>query len=116
MSITIERERERATLRRGELAYAHGEGKRDGMSKILSHTTRLAIEAIQKQIQRIAFDSNLFDRGLANYPYAENCSTKRKDLLAAIAELTQPTEFIQLIFSDPAPQAERAEPRTGEGE
>ena len=41
----------------------------------------MLMEAIRKQIQRIAFDANLYDRGLANYPHARRSSEKRKKLL-----------------------------------
>lgn len=47
----------------------------------------IAIEAIRRQIQDIAFDANLFDWGFADYPYAEKCSKKRKQLLDEIARL-----------------------------
>ena len=53
----------------------------------MNNTNKLAIEALRKQIQRIAFDANLWDRGIADYPHAEHCSQKRKQLQAAIAEL-----------------------------
>ena len=53
----------------------------------MNKTNKLAIEALRKQIQKIAFDANLFDRGMADYPYAEECSRKKKKLLEAIAEL-----------------------------
>jgi len=46
-----------------------------------------AIEAIKRQIKTIAFDANLYDHGLADYPHAKNCSKKRKKLLKAIEEL-----------------------------
>ncbi len=46
-----------------------------------------AITAIRAQIQRIAFDANIWDRGIGDYPYAEKCSKKRKRLLAEIARL-----------------------------
>lgn len=48
---------------------------------------KLAIEAIRKQIQRIAFDANIYDRGLGDYPYAQKCSKKRKELEAQIQAL-----------------------------
>jgi len=41
----------------------------------------LLMEAIRKQIQRIAFDANLYDRGWADYPHAQKSSEKRKKLL-----------------------------------
>jgi hypothetical protein len=49
--------------------------------------TKLAIEALRKQIRTICIDANLFDRGMADYPYAQHCSKKKKELLAAIAVL-----------------------------
>lgn len=51
---------------------------------------KLAIEALRRQIKEIAIDANLFDRGWADYPHAQQCSQKRKKLLKAIAELEQP--------------------------
>lgn len=50
-------------------------------------TNKIAIEAIKTKIQRIAFDANLFDRGIADYPYAERCSKEKKKLMAAIEKL-----------------------------
>lgn len=47
----------------------------------------LAIAAIRAQIQRIAFDANIWDLGIGDYPYAEKCSKKRKLLLAEIDRL-----------------------------
>ena len=55
-------------------------------------TNKLAVEAIKKQIQKIAFEANLYDRGIADYPYAKKCSEKRKKLLAAL-EALQPRLF-----------------------
>ena len=46
-----------------------------------------AVKALRAQIQRIAFDANIWDRGIGDYPYAEQCSKKRKALLAEIARL-----------------------------
>ena len=46
-----------------------------------------AITAIRAQIQRIAFDANIWDKGIGDYPYAEKCSKKRKLLLAEIDRL-----------------------------
>jgi len=45
---------------------------------------QIAIEAIRAQIQLIAFDANLWDRKIADYPWAEKCSIERKRLLVAI--------------------------------
>jgi len=56
------------------------------MNKI-SKTNQAAIEALRRQIRPIAFDANIYDTGLGDYPHAENCSKKRKALLAVIAEL-----------------------------
>ena len=46
-----------------------------------------AVKALRAQIQRIAFDANIYDLGIGDYPYAEKCSKKRKALLAEIARL-----------------------------
>ena len=48
---------------------------------------QIAIAAIKRQIKKIAFDANLYDRKWADYPHAKNCSEKRKELLKAIKEL-----------------------------
>jgi hypothetical protein len=45
------------------------------------------IEALRKQIQVIAFDANLFDLGIADYPHARHCSEKRKKLNSEIVRL-----------------------------
>ena len=50
---------------------------------------RLAVEALQKERQRIAFDANLFDLRLACTPHAKRCSERRKEIDAAIADLTE---------------------------
>jgi hypothetical protein len=60
----------------------------------MSKTNLLAIEAIKKQIQKFAFDANLFDRGIANYPYAEKSSKKRKELLKVISELEEQNDTV----------------------
>lgn len=58
------------------------------LSNLSPSTRRLSIQALLKEIQGIAVDANLFDLGMAEYPYAEKCSRKKKDLLRAIAELS----------------------------
>ena len=58
----------------------------------MTKTKRLAIEAMKKQVQRIAFDANLFDRGLIDHPHYEQASKKRKELLAAIKQLESEEE------------------------
>jgi ABC-type phosphate transport system auxiliary subunit len=45
---------------------------------------RLAVEAIQAQIHKLAVDANLHDVYGADYPQAINASAKRKELLEAI--------------------------------
>jgi hypothetical protein len=57
--------------------------------KISDKATRLAVEALQKERQRIAFDANLFDLRLACTPHAKRCSERRKEIDAAIADLTE---------------------------
>lgn len=47
----------------------------------------VAIDALKRQVQRIAFDANLWDLGIADYPYAEACSKKKKALIAQIRAL-----------------------------
>lgn len=54
-----------------------------------------AIAALRSQIQRIAFDANIWDRGIGDYPYAEKCSKKRKRLLAEIARLQGKVEILR---------------------
>jgi hypothetical protein len=58
----------------------------------MSKTTRLAIEALKKERQRIAFDANLFDLRLACTAHAKRCSERRKEIDAAIAELSGQAE------------------------
>lgn len=57
----------------------------------MSKKYKIAVEALKKQIQKIAFDANLWDMGLADYPYAEKCSKKKKELLSVIEELNNDT-------------------------
>lgn len=57
------------------------------MSKI-TKTNQMAISALRAQIQRIAFDANLYDTKLCDNEYAERCSKKRKELQAAIDMLS----------------------------
>lgn len=47
----------------------------------------IAIDSIKARIQRIAFDANLFDLGIADYPYSEKCSKEKKKLMAIIKRL-----------------------------
>jgi len=53
---------------------------------------KLSIWALRKEIQKIAFDANLWDRGVAVYPYAEICSKRRKELLKEIERLEKEQE------------------------
>lgn len=51
-------------------------------------TNSIAIEALRKQIQVIAFDANLFDLGIiTDNPHQQACSKKRKQLNAEIIRL-----------------------------
>lgn len=53
-----------------------------------THKNTLAIEALRKQIQVIAFEANLYDLGISNgVPYHEHCSTRRRKLNAEIMRL-----------------------------
>jgi hypothetical protein len=53
----------------------------------MSKVNKIAIEAIRKQLKIICIDANGWDQQLVDYPYAEACSKKRKELLNAISEL-----------------------------
>ena len=55
----------------------------------VSKATRLAVEALQKERQRIAFDANLFDLRLACTPHAKRCSERRKEIDVAIGDLAE---------------------------
>lgn len=70
------------------------------MSK--SKTKALAIEALIKERQRIAFDANLFDLRLACTPHAKRASERRKEIEAAIAELKQKPIQLELPLMVPA--------------
>lgn len=51
-------------------------------------SNNIAIEAIRKQIQVIAFDANLYDLGIiTDNPHQLACSRKRKKLNAEIVRL-----------------------------
>jgi len=58
---------------------------------------QIAIEAIRAQIQPIAFDANLWDRKIADYPWAEKCSIRRKQLLAAIDAINGKNQQLTFI-------------------
>jgi hypothetical protein len=49
---------------------------------------RLAVQALRDERQKLTFDANLFDLRLACYPQAKAASERRKQINAAIAELT----------------------------
>jgi len=48
---------------------------------------KLLIAGLRSLIKPIAFDANLYDLGLANYPHAQHCSEKRKKLNEEIVRL-----------------------------
>jgi hypothetical protein len=62
----------------------------------MDKTTKLAIDALVREKQRIAFDANLFDLRLACTPHAKRCSERRKEIEGAIAKLKQ--EPVQLVL------------------
>ena len=62
----------------------------------MDKTTKLAIDALVREKQRIAFDANLFDLRLACTPHAKRCSERRKEIQAAIAKLKQ--KPVQLVL------------------
>lgn len=44
---------------------------------------KILLEVVDKELKRLAFDANLYDRGLANYPHSKTNSEKRKKLKEA---------------------------------
>lgn len=61
-------------------------------------TKKLAVEALRKRIQKIAFDANMYDIYHAAYPHAENSSKLRKKLLQAIDDLEHPKQTQPFLF------------------
>lgn len=59
---------------------------------------QLAIDALHKQIQVIAVDANLWDAGIAQYPYAETCSKRKRELEAAIKVIEVRGRGVQLAM------------------
>jgi hypothetical protein len=78
---------------------------------------RLAVQAMRAERQRLAFDANLYDLGIADYPPAKKASERRKEINAAIAELTGQPEPVSRIVAEkngpfnaqPAPNPEQME-------
>ena len=62
----------------------------------MDKTTKLAIDGLVREKQRIAFDANLFDLRLACTPHAKRASERRKEIQAAIAKLKQ--KPVQLVL------------------
>ena len=52
----------------------------------------MAVQSLRDERQMLAFDANLFDLGVASYPQARAASKRRKEIDAAIAELTESLE------------------------
>jgi len=48
---------------------------------------QILIDGLRSLIKPIAFDANLYDLGLADYPHAQHCSEKRKKYNAEIVRL-----------------------------
>ena len=55
-------------------------------------SVHLAILSLRGERQMLAFDANLYDLGVASYPQARAASKRRKEIDAAIAELTESLE------------------------
>jgi hypothetical protein len=53
----------------------------------LSKAYSVAIESMRLEIKKIAFDANMYDRGLADYNLAKNRSKRKKELEDAIQML-----------------------------
>ena len=58
----------------------------------LSKAVSIAIESMRLEIKKIAFDANLFDRNLVDYPLAEKRSQRKKELEDAIQTLKDEKE------------------------
>lgn len=67
----------------------------------MDKATKLAIEALLREKQRIAFDANLFDLRLACTPHAKRASERRKEIEAAIATLKSQPVQLPLPFANP---------------
>lgn len=65
-------------------------------------TRRAAVDALRKELQRIAFDANMADRFGATYPYALRCAARRQEIRAALAELEDGREQLSLFPEDGA--------------
>jgi|GEM_PF-3271088 len=60
---------------------------------------RMAVQSLRDERQKLAFDANLFDLRLACYPKAKSASERRKQIDAAIAELTGQSEPVSRIIA-----------------
>jgi hypothetical protein len=54
-----------------------------------SKAIKIAAAIVRKEIQRISVDANLYDWGIADYPYAKKCSDRRKELREVLGMLAQ---------------------------
>lgn len=78
---------------------------------------RLAVQALRAERQRLAFDANLYDLGIADYPAAKRSSERRKEINAAIGELIGQPEPVSgmvaqksgLSNAPPSPNPEQME-------
>lgn len=64
----------------------------------MDQSTKLAIDAIRKQIQKIAFDANMYEIYHIDNPYAENCYKLREKLRQAIKDLENPKQEQPYLF------------------
>lgn len=67
----------------------------------IEQAIKMAIKALLEQRHKIAFDANLADTLNADYPYAINCSKKRKKINEAIAILTELPKMIREPYQPP---------------
>ena len=56
---------------------------------VLTKAVTLALECIDKELRKVAFDANLFDKGLADYLGAKKASERRRELLHARSRLKE---------------------------
>ena len=72
------------------------------MAACSNKAIRLAVQALQAESQKLAFDANLYDLGLAVYPMAKSASERRKEIDEAIAELTK-DQVLPAAAKQPSP-------------
>jgi uncharacterized protein YqgQ len=60
-----------------------------GRTPVDKKARKLVIELLNAELKRIAFDANLFDRGLADYAKARWASERRQQVKAALEQVKE---------------------------